>query len=459
VADKRLGLREAARCPGTLPRRAFLRAGVVGAAGLTLPDLLRAGASAESGAVSSSSDKSLIVLWLWGGPSHMETFDMKPEAPLEYRGDFRPVRTNVPGIEICEHLPNLARLANKFAIVRSLSHDSPGHVNSTHTVLSGYPGEAIEAPPFQPKHPDLWAVASRMLGARRAGVPAHVALPRIRYNGSAYLGGGLEPFIVAADPNAEKFEVANLALQDVTSERFSHRMTLLGQIDHLRREIDTRGLMSSMDVFDRKAVSLLTGSAARNAFDLSREDPKTRDRYGRHTIGQQCLLARRLVEAGVRLVTVDFPCFPGQKAFSWDDHASVWNIFEQMKIRLPILDQIVSALVSDIYDRGLQQDVLLAVMGEMSHTPRLSNFQGQPGREHWSRSMSVLISGGGLSMGQAIGSTNARGEEPQSRPLSPNDLLATWYKYLGIPVGTHINDFAGRPTPIVPHGKPIEELL
>ena len=452
-------IRDLQRCPGTLPRRAFLRNGVAGAAGLSLCDLLRTEASAETGSQVGSSDKAMIVLWLWGGASHMETFDLKPEAPLEYRGEFLPVRTNVPGIEICEHLPLLAGLADKLAIVRSLSHESPGHVSSTHTLLSGYPGEAAEAPPFQPKHPDFWAVTSKMLGERRMGVPAHVALPRIRYNGSAYLGGGLEPFIVTADPNAENFQVANLSLNSVTQTRFSQRMTLLAQFDQLRREIDGRGLMSSMDVFDQKAVSLLTGTAAQNAFDLTREDPKTRDRYGRHTIGQQCLLARRLVEAGSRLVTVDFPCVPGQKAFSWDDHASVWNIFEQMKIRLPVLDQIVSALVQDLHDRGLQDKVLLVVTGEMSHTPRLSNFQGQPGREHWGRTMSVLMSGGGMRMGQVVGSTNSKGDEPHTRPLSPNDLLATWYRYLGVPVDTHVNDFAGRPTPIVPHGRPIDELV
>jgi hypothetical protein len=432
---------------------------VAGAAGLGLSDLLRAGSRADSNSAAAPSEKSLIVLWLWGGPSHMETFDLKPEAPSEYRGEFRPIRTKVSGIDISEHLPNLAGLADKLAIVRSLSHDSPGHVSSTHTMLSGYPGEPLEAPPFQPRHPDVWAVASKTLGQDRAGVPTHVALPRIRYNGSAYLGGGLEPFVVSADPAAAGFAVANLSLNAVTSERFSKRMTLLAQFDHLRRELDSRGTMCSMDAFDQKAVSLLTGSAARDAFDIEREDPKTRDRYGRHTIGQQCLLARRLVEAGVRLVTVDFPCVPGQKAFSWDDHASVWNIFEQMKIRLPVLDQIVSALVQDIHDRGLQDRVLLAVMGEMSHTPRLSNFQGQPGREHWARSMSVLLSGGGMQMGQVVGSTNSTGEEPHTRPLAPNDLLATWYKYLGIPVDLHVNDFAGRPTPIVPHGKPIDELL
>jgi len=158
-------------------------------------------------------------------------------------------------------------------------------------------------------------------------------------------------------------------------------------------------------------------------------------------------------------VTVDFPCLPGQKAFSWDDHASVWNIFEQMKIRLPVLDQVVSALVADLHERGLQDQVLLVVMGEMSHTPRLSNFQGQPGREHWGRSMTVFASGGGLRMGQAVGATNAKGEEPHSRPITAPDLLATWYKCLGIPVDAQFHDFAGRPTPIVPGGRPVDELF
>lgn len=445
-------------CPGTLPRRAFLRAGAAGLGGLALGDLLRA--EARAGSVEpSSSDKSMIVLWLWGGPSHMETFDLKPDAPQEYRGEFSPIATSVPGIEISEHLPLLAPLADKFALIRSLSHDSPGHVSSTHTLLSGYPGEAIEAPPFHPKHPDLWSVTTKMLGERRAGVPAHVALPRMRYNGSAYLGSGLDPFVVTSDPNDPKFQVPNLDFNEVTGDRFASRMSLLSQFDHLRREIDATGIMSAMDAFDQKAVTLLTGGAARRAFDLSGEDPKTRDRYGRHAVGQQCLLARRLVEAGARLVTIDFPCVPGQKAFSWDDHASVWNIFEQMKIRLPVLDQVVAALVQDLCDRSLEKDVLLVVMGEMSHTPRLSNFNGQPGREHWGRTMSVFLAGGGLRMGQAIGSTSARGDEPQTRPLSPNDLLATWYRYLGVPVDTHFNDFGGRPTPIVPSGRPIDELF
>jgi hypothetical protein len=217
--------------------------------------------------------------------------------------------------------------------------------------------------------------------------------------------------------------------------------------------------MESLDTFNQKAVSILSSDAASRAFDLDQESVATRDRYGRHTVGQRCLLARRLVESGVRLVTIDFPTVPGQKAFSWDDHASVWNIFEQMKIRLPVLDQVTSALIEDIHQRNLSDDVLLVVMGEMSHTPRLSNSAGQPGREHWGRSMSIFMSGGGLKMGQAVGSTTAKGDEPAERPLTPGDVLATWYKYLGVPLDLQFQDHFGRPIPILPQGMPIGELL
>lgn len=445
------------RCPGTLHRRAFLHAGA-GIGGLALSDLLRANAMASSIDQKPRSDKSMIVLWLWGGPSHLETFDLKPDAPSEYRGEFKPIKTNVPGIEITEHLPLIAGMADKFSLIRSLSHDSPGHVNSTHTLVTGYPGDLVETPPYQPKHPNAWSVISKFLGERRPGLPAHVA-NHVRYDGAAYLGGGLEPFLVQNDPNSPTFQVPNLDVNSIARERFSNRLNLLSEFDRLRREIDATGMMSVMDTFDHKAATMLTGGAARRAFDLSQEDPKTRDRYGRHTVGQQCLLARRLVEAGVRLVTIDFPYVPGQKAQSWDDHASVWNIFEEMKKRLPVLDQVVSALIQDLHDRGLAQEVLLLVMGEMSHTPRLSNFQGQPGRDHWGRAMSVFLSGGGLRMGQVVGSTNAKGEEPQSRPLAPNDFLATLYKSLGVPLETQVNDFAGRPTPLIPNGRPIDELF
>lgn len=444
------------RCPGTLNRRAFLRVGLTGLCSLGLSDLFRLQSLAAEAA--RSSPKSILVLWLWGGPSHMETFDLKPDAPSEFRGEFKPIRTNVPGILISEHLPRLARLADRFALLRSLHHQSTGHVNSTHTLLTGYPGEEVETPPFRPRHPDVWSVAGKVLGPKTPGVPPFVALPRIRYNGAAYLGSGLDPLVVASDPNRPDYRPPQMTVARALQPRFRDRLDLLGQFDAMRRDLDATRQVQALDQFQQEAARVLTSAAAQRAFDVEKEDVRVRDRYGRHEIGQRCLLARRLVEAGARIVTVDFPCVPGQKAFSWDDHASVWNIFEQMRIRLPVLDQVVSALIEDLYDRGLQDDVLLLVMGEMSHTPRLSNFQGQPGREHWARSMSLLLSGGGMPMGQAVGSTNARGEEPRDRPVTPNDFQATLYRYLGIPLETQFTDPSGRPVSVLPSGTPIREL-
>lgn len=442
------------RCPGTIGRRTFLR---FGAAGLTLPQLLQAQAL-QAASSSTPSNKSMIVLWLWGGPSHLETFDMKPEAPSEYRGDLRPIKTNVPGIEICEHLPKLAKLADKFALIRSLSHDSPGHVNSTHTLVTGYPGELNEMPPYRPTHPNAWSVITKTLGERQPGMPIHVA-NHVRYDGSAYLGNGYEPFLIKGDPNDPKFKVPGLAIEQIATDRFHSRIELLADLDRMRRELDAAGEMQATDKFMQQAAAMLSSDAARRAFDVAQEDDTIRDMYGRHTIGQQCLLARRLVDAGVRLVTIDFPYVPGQKAKSWDDHASVWNIFEEMRARLPVLDQVVSALITDLSSRGLDKDVVLLVMGEMSHTPRLNYFNGQPGRDHWGKAMSLLVSGGGMTMGQAIGSTTPKGEEPASRMFTPNDFLATVYKAMGVPLDLHFNDFTGRPVPIVPNGTPISELF
>ncbi|RUL87067.1 DUF1501 domain-containing protein [Tautonia sociabilis] len=452
----------AGRCEGTLPRRAFLRAALTGLSGLGLADLLRLEAAARGDGPAPSGPSpgpSIILVWLWGGPSHMETFDLKPEAPEEYRGEFRPIETNVPGVLISEHLPRLARIADKYALVRSLTHESPGHVNSTHTVLTGYTGELVESPPFQPKYPDFFQVAHALMPSRLPGMPQWVALPRLRYTGGGHFGASHGPFAVAGDPSAPEFQVPALSLDENRRGQLATRGRLLERFDQMRRAIDRIESVAALDTFQRQALSLLTGTAARDAFDLSREDPRLRDRYGRDEIGQRCLLARRLVEAGVRLVTIDFPCVPGQKAFSWDDHASVWNIFDQMKIRLPVLDRAVSALIEDVYARGMERDTLVVVMGEMSHTPKLSNHQGQPGREHWSRAMSALLSGGGMPMGQAIGATTRRGEEPADRPFHPRDLLATWYRFLGIDYHQTFSDQTGRPIPLLAEAEPIRELV
>jgi hypothetical protein len=425
---------------------------LTGLSSLGLADLLKLQAKANP----SGRGPAMIVLWLWGGPSHMETFDLKPDAPSEYRGLFRPIETVVPGLEISEKLPKLAQIADKFCLVRSVSHDSPGHMNSTHTVLTGYTGEIVETPPYEPKHPDVFNVAHALLPSLQPELPQWVALPRQRYEGGAYLGSSHGPFQVSADPSKPDFRVPELVLDAARRERLSGRGRLLAAFDRVRKDFEIQG--ENFDTYQQQAFQLLSGSAARDAFDLEREDPRVRDRYGRDIVGQRCLLARRLVEAGVRLVTVDFPCVPGQKAFSWDDHASVWNIFEQMEIRLPVLDRVLSALVEDVYARGLDRDVLIVAMGEMSHTPKLSNFKGQPGREHWARAMSVFMAGGGMPMGQVIGSTNRLGEEPHHRPLHPADVLATWYKFLGLDPEMTLMDLGGRPVKLLPKGEPIREL-
>jgi hypothetical protein len=447
------------RCVGTLPRRAFLRASLTGLSGLGLADLLRLQARGSAAGTGPAPGPSIILVWLWGGPSHMETFDLKPDAPAEYRGEFQPIETNVPGILISEKLPLLARIADKFALVRSLSHDSPGHMNSTHTVLTGYTGEIVETPPYEPKYPTIFNAAQKLLPGRRPGLPQWVALPDMRYQGGGHLGRSYGPYRVTADPSAADFRVPELVLDAAGRQRMARRGRLRAAFDQVRRDLDASGAGDGLDTYRQQALALLSGTAARDAFDLSREDPRLRDRYGRDVIGQRCLLARRLVEAGVRLVTVDFPCVPGQKAFSWDDHASVWNIFEQMSIRLPVLDRAVSALIEDVYARGMDRDTLVVVMGEMSHTPKLSNHDGQPGREHWAGAMSVLLSGGGMPMGQAVGATDRRGEAPARRPLHPSDLLATWYRYLGIDPSLTLPDQLGRPVPLLPRGEPIRELV
>ncbi|WP_406693642.1 DUF1501 domain-containing protein [Singulisphaera sp. Ch08] len=445
-------------CPGALPRRSFLRASLTGLSTLGMADLLRLEAAAAATGRAPSRGPSIIVVWLWGGPSHMETFDLKPDAPEEYRGTFRPIKTNVPGIEISEKLPRLARIADKYALIRSVAHDSPGHVNSTHTVLTGYTGELVETPPFAPKYPFIFNAAQKLLPSRLPGIPQWVALPNMRYEGGGHLGPAAGPFQVAADPGSPDFHVASLSLNAAQRTRLDRRSPLLSSLGQSPPVGDDSGIVDALDTYQQQALDLLGGSAARKAFDLSREDPRLRDRFGRNVVGQRCLLARRLVESGVRLVTVDFPNVPGQKAFSWDDHASVWNIFEQMEIRLPVLDQAISALIEDLHSRGMNRDTLVVVMGEMGRTPRLSNFNGQPGREHWGAAMSVLMAGGGMPMGQVIGSTTHKGEEPKDRRFHPSDLLATWYRFLGIDPTLTLPDSAGRPISLLPHGTPIREL-
>lgn len=446
-------------------RRSFLEAGSLALGGLGLSDLLRSRAQAKE-AGETSADTSVILIWLQGGPSHMETYDLKPEAPLEYRGECSPIATAAPGMDICEYLPEHARVADRFTLIRSIAHGFANHAGGAGRFLSGYNPLRVLDPLAQ--FPCLGPVVSKMLDGRRdPTMPRYVASAENVYGGgAASLGPAYLPFVVGGDPNSPKFKVNNLSLAPDLRHRLDDRRALLTAVDGLRRELDNSGLMESMDQFNREAASLLTSEKAREAFDLSKEDPKVRDKYGRHKWGQRALLARRLVEAGTSFVTMQMqnPQIPGAIG-NWDIHAVNGHLFDDTRARLPVYDKAVAALIEDIYERGLDKKVMLIVSGEFGRTPRINPQKGtdskvvQPGRDHYSAAMSVLVSGGGMQTGQVIGSTTSRGERPKTRRLDPNDLLATVYRHLGIDYRALVPDASGRPVPLIPHGEPIAELL
>jgi len=453
------------KCHGPVSRRSFLEAGSLALGGLALGDLLRARAMAKE-AGQDSEPTSVILIWLQGGPSHLETYDLKPKAPLDYRGECEPIATVVPGMDVCEHLPLHARVADKFNIIRSISHGFANHAAGAGRFLSGYNPFKLLDPLAQ--FPCLGPVVSKMLEGRRdPAMPRYVADSNNVYGGgSASLGPAYLPFVVGGDPNAPDFKVKNLSLTANLKDRLDDRRLLVDSLDGLRRDIDNSRVMESMDKYNREAVSLLTSDKAVAAFDLSRENPKVREKYGRHKWGQRALLARRLVEAGTSFVTMQMqnPSITGAIG-NWDIHAVNGHLFEDARTRLPVFDQAVSALVEDLYQRGLDKKVMLIVAGEFGRTPRINPQKGtrsgvvQPGRDHYPAAMSVLVSGGGMQTGQVIGSTTSKGERPLERKLDPNDLLATVYRFLGIDYGALVPDTSGRPVPLIPYGTPISELL
>lgn len=464
-----------AACPGPVSRREFLRVGALGLGGLTVADLLRLRAEAGESQRGKESDTAIIFVWLPGGPPHMDMYDMKPEAPIDYRGDFRPIRTTVPGLDVCELMPLHARMADKFSIVRSIAHEFADHGGGHKRFLTGrIPKSPVDT---VNDNPMAGGIIAKCREDRMVGVPNYVNLADggregvdVFAYGSAYLGPSYVPFAVPGDPTAPNFKVPNIApLQEVTG-RLDDRLALLSGFDRMRRAADS-GLMNSMDQFNKRALDLLTHDKARVAFDLSQEPEELRQRYGKHAWGSRMLMARRLVEAGSSFVTVlmENPYQSGvpqlnQGVYNWDSHSVNCHIYDDLRVRLPIYDQAVTALIEDLYNRGLDKRVLLVVTGEFGRTPRVENYVGsrtgvkQPGRDHWPQAMSLLVSGGGLRMGQVIGSTNSRGEHPKDCPLTPNDLWATVYQHLGIDPERSFPDYQGRPMPILPFGKPIRGL-
>ena len=441
-------------------RRALLRMTVsAGMAGLSLPAILELKARAsESGA---GRDTAVIQIWLGGGPSHFETYDPKPLAPTEIRGPFGVIGTKLPGVQFCELMPRQAALLDKLAVIRSVRHTTDDHHTGMHWCITGHSANATGN--FPPTHPSTGSVTARIRGANQPGIPPYIHLgfksgnPVYDANHhAAYLGGGYEPFRVTDDPCDGGFKVDNLQVASgMTLDRLDNRRALLAHFDRIRRDIDSSGMIGTMDRYHQSALDLVIGPKAREAFDLSREDPKLRDRYGRNRWGQSALLARRLVEHGVSFVTIN----TDPHSFTWDMHSSLTKAggnSAAMQEVGPMLDGMVATLVEDLCDRGLDRKVLVLVWGEFGRTPRV-NATG--GRDHWGAAMSVLMAGGGFDMGQVIGSTNANGEVPKDRPLWPQDVIATMYHQLGIdPAHPFLNN-AGRPIPVLSQGEVIREMV
>jgi uncharacterized protein (DUF1501 family) len=448
-------------CDG-LSRRSFLTLGVSGMASLGLPQILRAQAqSAER--PGARRDTAVILIWLDGGPSHMDLYDLKPDAPAEYRGIWRPIRTRVPGFDISELFPKQARVTDLFSVVRSLHHDTGDHFAGGHRMLTGKALGVSGANTGQ-RFPSIGAVVSRELGPRRRGMPAYVGVPHAAsiglnpgYFGGHMLGAQHNPFQPGGDPNAPTYTVQNLNLANGLSlDRLEDRRSLVRHFDDFQRATDGNRTAEAMDRFSQEAFEFVTGATARRAFDIGREEPRLRDQYGRDNWGQSVLLARRLVEAGATFVTVHFG--------GWDHH---WNLQAGMENALPKVDSAVSTLFQDLHERGLLDRVLVVLCGEFSRTPRMNDggnggpprSMGTPGRDHWGNAMFCLLGGGGLRGGQVVGSTDRLGQRPHTRPVTPANIHATIYHVLGIDPRLQLLDPSGRPVSVVDDPTPISELL
>jgi hypothetical protein len=446
-------------CDG-ISRRNFLKVGGLGLGRLGLADLLRL----RSQAGTSPTVKSVILICLPGGPSHLEMYDMKPEAPAEFRGEFSPIPTNVPGFDICEYMPYQTKIADKLAVVRNMTFAQGDH--QMHEVYTGFPA-APKAPFLSPPiRPAVGSIISK-LRKTRSLLPPYISIGRSEYYNIAasesplYLGPAHSPF----EPKAE--DLNNLELKgDMNRERLSDRQALRRSFDQLRREIDASGQMDGVDYFTGKAVEMLTSSEVRAAFDVEREPRSIRDLYGPdhkfqwvyqngHTWHpSRFLLARRLAEAGVPIITL--------AEGGWDDHGKVnaasplGNLFERMKEKLPFYDRSIYALITDLHQRGMDRDVAVVVWGEFGRTPRV-NFAG--GRDHWPRAGFALFAGGGFRTGQVVGETDDRGERPVGKAYTPQNVFATLYRFLGIdPDQSTYIDPSGRPLHLLDDTRPITEL-
>jgi hypothetical protein len=418
-------------CDG-VSRRSFLKVGAMGVAGLTLSDLFRLEAQAGVNA----SKKSLINIYLAGGPSHTDIFDLKPDAPSEFRGEFSPIGTNVPGMEICELMPRLAKSADKFAVIRSLVGTYPDH-SSVHT-LTGYGEKELSS---VGGHPPLGSVVAKLQGGNNTAPPFVSLMGAVS---AGFVGPVYQPF----QPDGQGR--SNLQLSRIPADRLHNRTQLLNDLDGLKRDIDSSGAMDAMDTFQQRAVEVVTSGRLAKALDLSNEDPSLRARYHagateRRGDTDNILLSRRLIEAGARVVTTQWG--------GWDTHT---DNFKTLRRQLPALDAALAALIQDLQDRRMLDDVTIVMWGEFGRSPRINNA----GRDHWPRVMGAFMAGGGMKTGQVIGKTDRYGGEATDRPVHLREVFATLYHNMGINAkATSIVDPAGRPQYLVDGYDPVRGLV
>jgi len=434
-------------CPGP-SRRALLRAGLFGAWSLAFEDLLRLRALASgASAPTSSSATNCILIWLAGGPSHLDTFDPKPDASLDVRGEFKPIDTSVPGLKISEVFPKLARVMDRISLIRSVTSPEADHDRAAHHLLTGYRPAPAQV------YPSYGSVVAKTRETNQGALPPYVAIPDAPlFSSSGYLTPAYDPFAVIGDPNMPGFRVNNLTPPDrLTLERLRRRRDMVRTLDGFARDVSATPLTASRDQFADQAYDLLTSSAAQAAFKIGDERAEVRDRFGRTALGQSCLLARRLIEAGVSFVTINDR---GTGLLGWDTHQ---NNFPMIKNTLaPPLDQGLSALILDLEERGLLESTMIIVMGEFGRTPKIN---GNAGRDHHGRANSAILAGAGLPRGLVLGRTDAKGEAPIDRPVTPADLAATLYQTLGIDPNLQFETLDGRPLRLVDNGKMPRELL
>jgi hypothetical protein len=414
-------------------RRDFIRIGSLGAIGINLASVLCAGGK---------KDISCIVLWQSGGPAHQDTWDLKPDAPIEYRGEFKPISTNVPGIQICEHLPCTAKQADKFTILRSMHSRENNHERAINYLLTGYlPLSTLE-------FPSMGSVISKELGPKN-GLPPYVAIPNTFPSyGAGYLGGEYNPFI-SGDPNVAGYKVRDLTLPaDVDWARVGNRRWLLDKMDAKYRALDANTDFDALDSFQQRAYDLMRSPAAKKAFDIEAETATLREKYGRTPVGQGALLARRLVEGGVRFVTV------AKGWLNYDTHGDNFNTMK--KVLLPEFDRAFSTRLEDLHQRGMLDSTLVIAMGEFGRTPKVNK---DAGRDHHNKAWSIVLAGAGISGGRVLGATDKTATEVTDLPVQPEDLLHTIYAILGVDSTREYQTPIGRPSKIVNGGKMIPGLL